>query len=1115
MHPTSRRRFLRGMAAALAAMGCALPQAASGLSAVGYSAAVNDLFSTWSPTNQTYGRNTGTMFVGLGYDWTGLLWNTDTYLNHRALLTPRHTVSAAHVSGVFANNAVFGANGLRSWSQTPSSADTGRGYLATTGYDLSVGTTAVHIGPEWGVATYPILDLGSAAAYTNYQVLLVGHGNFDPARSPRVALTPIISSTSGTLSSSYTTSQNGTQGVTLQGGDSGGPGMIGWTNPAGQLQLTTIGSHSSVSSTLLRNYDNSLGSTTAIDAMNTLMVGDGFPLRFVATPSTFWIGSGPGYTNASNWTAATPPSTNTYAGFNPATTTNREVSLSGASAAARGLVLYPAATNEGFTFTDGTLSVGRGGIANYGSATTTFATNAALVLADHQYWDARDGGLFVAGPVSLNGRLLVVQGTANTSLSGVLSGTNTGSSLSKNGSGTLHLGSEATYAGPTWIYDGTLRLGPAALLPSGTHLWLADNLSARLDLAGRTQTVARLNSIAGGDGPGRIDLGTTGRLTLLQTTGSGNSVFSGKITGATAGSDALTIQGSVTANSNTVRLGGTSDYLGITRIEGTYFYLTSLSGLGASGAGNHTLVDYRQGVATPSINILATGTLAEDLVLLATPNTTSFNTQIFNFDAPTLTNTGQITLARAATASNQAIVWDLRSTTNNQTLRLGTITGRLEPGASAGTTSRLRLTSMSTGALHVDGGISDGTIGGGGLALDFRGSGSMHLNATNSYTGTTWVNSTRLIVNVNAPHGAPGAFGSATSAISLGSFESGLAVGLYAADGVTVGRPITAGNFNAASDMFVGVENSANATFSGAITLARSLVLTAGTNSTAHFTGPISGGFPLRKAGAGTVILSASNSFAGGITVSSGTLRLDNPTGSASGTGNVDVSAGAVVRGSGSIAGALTLAANAVFEAELSATPAGQNPLLVGGILDLGPATILRIQGTPTTLPGDYTLATAATVSGSPAVLDLPAEWTAEVVPSATSLILRLTARNLIEAWRQDYFQTWENAGDASDNADPDGDQLPSLIEYALAGDPVLASSAPVPQLGRNGKFLTLTFNRTADPSLLYVVEGSDHLNEWDPVWSSTGPANIAGPVTVQDTVSSGPSRFLRLRVVQ
>jgi autotransporter-associated beta strand protein len=70
----------------------------------------------------------------------------------------------------------------------------------------------------------------------------------------------------------------------------------------------------------------------------------------------------------------------------------------------------------------------------------------------------------------------------------------------------------------------------------------------------------------------------------------------------------------------------------------------------------------------------------------------------------------------------------------------------------------------------------------------------------------------------------------------------------------------------------------------------------------------LSGPGGLNKLGDNTLTLSASNTYGGGTIVKAGTLRVNNTTGSATGTGRVMVEANATLSGSGSIAGPLTIA---------------------------------------------------------------------------------------------------------------------------------------------------------------------------------------------------------------
>jgi autotransporter-associated beta strand protein len=77
-------------------------------------------------------------------------------------------------------------------------------------------------------------------------------------------------------------------------------------------------------------------------------------------------------------------------------------------------------------------------------------------------------------------------------------------------------------------------------------------------------------------------------------------------------------------------------------------------------------------------------------------------------------------------------------------------------------------------------------------------------------------------------------------------------------------------------------------------------------NLSTVFSGVLSEHFPLTKVGAGTLTLTGANTYMGGTTVTSGTLKIDNTTGSGTGHGAVSVTAG-TLGGSGIISGRVTI----------------------------------------------------------------------------------------------------------------------------------------------------------------------------------------------------------------
>jgi hypothetical protein len=126
------------------------------------------------------------------------------------------------------------------------------------------------------------------------------------------------------------------------------------------------------------------------------------------------------------------------------------------------------------------------------------------------------------------------------------------------------------------------------------------------------------------------------------------------------------------------------------------------------------------------------------------------------------------------------------------------------------------------------------------------------------------------------------------------------------------------------------------------------------------------------------------------------------------------------------------------------------------------------------------------------------------------------------DGWQAGFFTSAQIADTAfsGPTADPDGDGLPNLLEFALGLNPVAAGSTAATTVGtENGTGrLTLTFRRARPATVLtYTVEGSSDLVAWRTlVVNPLGDAGVGDLITVSDAPLPSEDqtrRFLRLRV--
>lgn len=455
------------------------------LEITGFSAALNNRFSSGFPLSPQPNPS----FVAEAGDWSGVGWAGSDPTKGFVFFTPQHFLVATHYGGS-SEITVQSANGSLTTAVQAMVTATGTGLPINGVFDLSLGETTT---PLQGIARYAILDLNGSsssslpATIAGPGVILAGRG-LDGTYSPRAAAT---ASSNVTISGDTAYLQTPRTEVRYEIGDSGSPAFQLWTTPNGGSELLLLGNAAAVTDTT--NVVNYAGSNAALAALNGLTNPDGYAVRVTGDPSATWQGGSGGVANAdnisrgANWSTGSVP-TDKFTLFDAAQAAVRSIDVNAATNL-RGLFFKSTpGAGDGFSFSgSATLTLGRGGMVNYDTDRQVFS--APLALAAPQFWSAGAGGIEIAG-LNTGGHLLEI--SADSASSVVVTGPISGSGGVALSGGILNLQGNHTFTGGVWVHHGELQVQGNAASSGETHLGAGGTLSG----SGRVGSISGSGLIA-------------------------------------------------------------------------------------------------------------------------------------------------------------------------------------------------------------------------------------------------------------------------------------------------------------------------------------------------------------------------------------------------------------------------------------------------------------------------------------------------------------------------------------------------------------------------------------------------------------------------------------------
>ena len=472
-------------------------------------------------------------------------------------------------------------------------------------------------------------------------------------------------------------------------------------------------------------------------------------------------------------------------------------------------------------------------------------------------------------------------------------------------------------AGPT----GTSSVGSYAdLLLSSSVNSLASAGSTAQKLIGQSLNVISGSSVsiqASGTGNTDVQLGATATWSgTTPTAVTSDITFTNAVSGGSM--DAIYLSNSSSLTFSNVNATASPGVLSISLRSGSSTAVNFNVGTGSTLAINVPIGGMSSGGTTASgVTIKGSG-----LTIFGGTNTytgtTTVSSGTLQYGVANAISTGAVTVSGGTL--------DLQSYSDS----VGAVT--LSSGAIIGTGT---LTTTGNFSLTNSGSIS-AVLDGASQTLAKSGTGTLYLNAANTYSGAVTISGGVLSTNSIAAAGSASGIGKANSSNANLVIDGGTLQ--YTGTGASTNRRFTVGTGGATLDAntsgFLSFSNSGAmaTTGTGARTLTLTGISTSGTLS-ASLIDDATGATSLVKSGSGNWVLDTASTYTGNTTINSGILGVKNAT--ALGSGTIIFNGGGLSVGSST---GYTLGNKVQANADINLGGIGSNGVTLSGAVDLGGA---------------------------------------------------------------------------------------------------------------------------------------------------------------------------------